>query len=149
MAKKEKTNVSTEDMAIFRKVINMLIPDVLKKSVLLGISGDFFSEETIRKMLSDIQMPSDLVQYVIQQTSKSKNELIRIIAEEIRNIIIQSQLGEEFKKFLKAFKINIKLEVSFDPRDDEQMLQLSTKIENKKNSSHGWKLDSKVETSSK
>jgi len=135
MDKKNKTSVSNEDMAIFRKVIDMLIPDVLKKSLLLGISGDLFSEDTIRKMLSDIQMPSDLVQYVIQQTSKSKNELIRIIAEEIRNIIVQSQLGEELKKFLKAFKINIKLEVSFDPREDEQMFQLSTRVENKKDTS--------------
>jgi hypothetical protein len=134
MGKKEKSSVSTEDMAIFRKVIDMLIPDVLKKSLLLGIGGDLFSEDTIRKTLSDIQMPSDLVQYVIQQTSKSKNELIRIIAEEIRNVIIQSQLGDELKKLLKAFKINIKLEISFDPRDDEQMVQLSTEIKNKQKS---------------
>jgi len=133
MNNKDKKNVSKEDVAIFRKAIDLLIPDVLKKSILVGLSGDFFPEDTIRKILSEIQMPSDLVQYVIQQTSKSKNELIRIVAEEIRNVIIQSQLGEEFKNFLKAFKININLEVSFDPRDEEQMINLSTKIKSKEN----------------
>jgi len=123
--------VSNEDMDIFRKAIDMLIPDVLKKALVLGVSGEFFSEETIRKMLSDIQMPSDLVQYIIQQTSKSKNELIRIIAEEIRNVIVQAQIGEQIKKFIKGFKINIKLEVSFDPREDEQFLKVSTNTEKK------------------
>ena len=102
---------------------------------MLGVSGEFFSEETIRKMLSDIQMPSDLVQYVIQQTSKSKNELIRIIAEEIRNFIDQAQINEQIKKFIKGFKINIKLELSFDPRDDEQFLKTSKKSEKKDHSS--------------
>jgi len=129
--KSDTKKVSKEDMDIFRKAIDMLIPDVLKKAIVLGVSGEFFSEETIRKMLSDIQMPSDLVQYIIQQTSKSKNEIIRIIAEEIRNIIVQAQLGEQIKKFIKGFKINIKLEVSFDPRDDEQFLKGSTKVEKK------------------
>jgi len=127
--------VSNEDMDIFRKAIDMLIPDVLKKAIVLGVSGEFFSEETIRKMLSDIQMPSDLVQYIIQQTSKSKNDLIRIIAEEIRNVIAQAQIGEQIKKFIKGFKINIKLEVSFDPRDDEQFLKESKKMAEKKNQS--------------
>jgi hypothetical protein len=129
--KSDPKNVSKEDMDIFRKAIDLLIPDVLKKAIVLGVSGEFFSEETIRKMLSDIQMPSDLVQYIIQQTSKSKNELIRIIAEEIRNIIEQAQVGEQIKKFIKGFKINIKLEVSFDPRDDEQFLKVSQKKEKK------------------
>jgi len=128
-------NVSKEDMDIFRKALDMLIPDVLKKAIVLGVSGEFFSEETIRKMLSDIQMPSDLVQYVIQQTSKSKNELIRIIAEEIRNFIDQAQINEQIKKFIKGFKINIKLELSFDPRDDEQFLKTSKKSEKKDHSS--------------
>jgi hypothetical protein len=133
MANKNSTreNVSNEDMDIFRKAIDMLIPDVLKKALVLGVSGEFFSEETIRKMLSEIQMPSDLVQYIIQQTSKSKNELIRIIAEEIRNIIVQAQIGEQIKKFIKGFKINIKLEVSFDPREDEQFLKMSHHAEKK------------------
>jgi hypothetical protein len=124
-------NVSKEDMDIFRKAIDMLIPDVVKKAIVLGVSGEFFSEDTIRKMLSEIQLPSDLVQFIIQQTSKSKNELIRIIAEEIRNVIVQAQIGEQIKKFIKGFKINIKLEVSFDPRDDEQFLKVSTKSEKK------------------
>jgi len=123
--------VSKEDMDIFRKAIDMLIPDVLKKAIVLGVSGEFFSEDTIRKMLSEIQLPQDLIQFIIQQTSKSKNELIRIIAEEIRNVIVQAQLGEQVKKFIKGFKINIKLEVSFDPRDDEQFLKASTNSEKK------------------
>jgi hypothetical protein len=126
-----RENVSNEEMDIFRKAIDMLIPDVLKKALVLGVSGEFFSEETIRKMLSEIQMPSDLVQYIIQQTSKSKNELIRIIAEEIRNVIVQAQIGEQIKKFIKGFKINIKLEVSFDPREDEQFLKVSSHAEKK------------------
>jgi len=121
--------VSKEDMDIFRKALDMLVPDVLKKALVLGVSGEFFSEDTIRKMLSDIQMPSDLVQFVIQQTAKSKNELIRIVAEEIRNIIVQAQIGEQVKKFIKGFKINIKLEVSFDPRNDEQSVE-GSKINN-------------------
>jgi hypothetical protein len=130
--KSTQEKVSNEDMDIFRKAIDMLIPDVLKKAIVLGVSGEFFSEETIRKMLSEIQMPSDLVQYIIQQTSKSKNELIRIIAEEIRNVIVQAQIGEQIKKFIKGFKINIKLEVSFDPREDEQFLKVSNQTEKKK-----------------
>jgi len=134
MSEENTKNVSNEEMAIFRKAIDLLIPDVLKKSILLGLSGEIFPEDTIRKMLSDIQMPTDIVQNLIQQTSRSKNEVIRIIAEEIRNVIIQAQLGEELKKFLKAFKININLEISFDPREDEQMFNLETKVKSKKKS---------------
>jgi len=130
--KETREKVSKEDMDIFRKAIDLLVPDVLKKSLLLGLSGEFFSEETIRKMLNDIQMPSDLVQFVVHQTSKSKNELIRIISEEIRNIIVQAQIGEQVKKFIKGFKINIKLEVSFDPRDDEKFVEQSSKDKKKK-----------------
>ena len=129
----EKSNLSNDDVAIFSKVINLLVPDIIKKSLLLGVSGEFFSEDTIKKMLNDVQLPSELIKTIIQQTSKSKNELIRIIAEEIRNIIIQSQIGNELKHLVKAFKININLQISFDPRDHEDMVQLSTKLEKKSN----------------
>jgi len=126
MVFEDKNKGNSEDSDIFRKTIDM-IQDVFKKALLLGNVGVFLSEDSTHKILTDLKVPTDMINYIIQQSNKSKNELIRIISDEVKNLIRQAQID----KLLSAFKINIKMEVSFDPRDNEKLLDIKANVDKK------------------
>ena len=71
------------------------IPDLVKRTFYAGLGALFTTEEGIRKMANDFQLPKDVANYLIQQAAASKDELFRIVGRELRNALQQMDMAGE------------------------------------------------------
>jgi galactitol-specific phosphotransferase system IIB component len=101
------------------RFVNILFPDTMRKALLFGVGSMVMTEEAIRKYLSDLKMPGDVIQAVVQQSRRSKNDIIRVVSEEVKNIAAQAQVANELRNFLGSIRINIQMEIDFQPKEGE------------------------------
>jgi len=89
------------------------IPEMVKKAILSGISSIFLTEEGIRSYLSDLKLPKEAVQFLLSQVAKTKEEALRVITEEIRSFLDETQLDDVFRKVLTNISLEISTKVRF------------------------------------
>ncbi len=106
------------------------IPDLVKRTFYAGLGALFTTEEGIRKMANDFQLPKDVANYLIQQAAASKDELFRIVGRELRNALQQMDMAGELQKLLTAISFEIKTEIRFIP-NDKSVLGVQPDMKNK------------------
>lgn len=89
------------------------IPDVMNRALIAGTGALFLTEEGIRNMVSDLKLPSNVVQSLTQQADATKKELFRFVGQEIRSFMEQSNLSQEFLKALTGLTVDIHTTVRF------------------------------------
>ena len=89
------------------------IPEMVKKAVLSGLGAVFLTEEGIRSYLSDLKLPKEAVQFVIGQVAKTKEEALRVITDEIRSFLDETQLDDVFRRVLTNISLEISTKVRF------------------------------------
>ena len=94
------------------------IPDILKRTFYAGLGAVFTTEEGIRKMASEFQLPKDVANYLVQQAGASKDELFRIMAKELRGFLESVNVSGELQKLLTSLSFEIKTEIRFVPNDE-------------------------------
>jgi hypothetical protein len=94
------------------------IPDILKRTFYAGLGAVFQTEEGIRKMASEFQLPKDVANYLVQQAGASKDELFRIMAKELRGFLESVNVSGELQKLLTSLSFEIKTEIRFVPNDE-------------------------------
>ncbi|MCU0599629.1 MAG: hypothetical protein MUE70_10295 [Desulfobacterales bacterium] len=112
MIRKKKNNYEDPDMLI--KAIDTLMPDILKKAVLISIGGILLTEETIRKILGDLKISKEIISIIVQQSNKAKDEIVRVLSGEFRTIFRSVNLKNEIHKMLKDLKVRVQMEVDFE-----------------------------------
>ena len=78
----------------------------------------FTTEEGIRKIAPDLQLPKDVANYLIQQAAASKDELFRVVGKELRGFLESVNLSGELQKLLTSLSFEIKTEIRFIPNDE-------------------------------
>jgi len=94
------------------------IPDIVKRTFYAGLGAVFTTEEGIRKLASDFQLPKDVANYLIQQAATSKDELFRVVAKELRGFLESLNISGELQKLLTSLSFEIKTEIRFIPNDE-------------------------------
>jgi len=94
------------------------IPDIVKRTFYAGLGAVFTTEEGIRKLAHDFQLPKDVANYLIQQAASSKDELFRIVAKELRGFLESVNVSGELQKLLTSLSFEIKTEIRFVPNDE-------------------------------
>ena len=101
-----------------RKRLEQFVPDLLKRTVYAGLGALFTTEEGIRKLAADFQLPKDVANYLIHQAASSKDEVLRIFAREIRGFLDNVNISGELQKLLTSLSFEIKTEIRFIPNDE-------------------------------
>lgn len=101
-----------------RKGLEQLLPDVVKRAVYAGLGAVFTTEEGIRKIASELHLPRDVASYLLQQAASSKDEVLRIIARELRGFLETISVSQELQKLLTSLSFEIKTEIRFIPNDE-------------------------------
>jgi hypothetical protein len=114
--KMTKKNTRPDDPDLLVKAIDTLMPDVLKKAVLISIGGILLTEETIRKILSDLKISKEIVTVFVQQSNKAKDEIVRTLSSEFRTLLQSVNVKKEFKNMLKDLKVRVQMEVDFESK---------------------------------
>lgn len=107
-----------EDDAGLRRRLEQFIPDIVRRTILGGIGAVFASEEGIRKIASEVSLPKDVVNFLLQQAGNSKDEVLRVIAKEVRGFLESANLSREMAKLLTQLSLEVKTEVRFIPNDE-------------------------------
>ena len=101
-----------------RRRLEQFIPDIVRRTILGGIGAVFASEEGIRKLASEISLPKDVVNFLLQQASNSKDEVLRVVAKEVRGFLESANLSRELAKLLTQLSLEVKTEMRFIPNDE-------------------------------
>ncbi|MGZ3438863.1 MAG: hypothetical protein ACXVDD_05085 [Polyangia bacterium] len=94
------------------------IPDIVKRTFYAGLGAVFTTEEGIRKIASDLKLPKDVANYLIQQAASSKDELFRVVGKEMRGFLESVNISGELQKLLTSLSFEIKTEIRFIPNDE-------------------------------
>jgi hypothetical protein len=126
----KKTRNDEPDLLI--KAIDTLVPDMVKKLILVGIGGVMLTEEAVRKILSELNLSKEIVSLVVSQTNKAKDEVVRTVSDEFRQLIKKVNIKKELEKVLKDTKIKVQLEIDFESKGkNEPSLIIEPKIKKK------------------
>ncbi|MCB0349704.1 MAG: hypothetical protein KDD38_00890 [Bdellovibrionales bacterium] len=85
--------------------------DILKKLVSAGIGAAFMTEESIRGYVSELKLPKDVVNTLLQGAQKSKDELMNRVGNEIIKIVQKIDFVGEASRFVEEHKFRISAEI--------------------------------------
>jgi hypothetical protein len=94
------------------------IPDIVRRTFYAGLGAVFTTEEGIRKIASELKLPKDVANYLIQQAAASKDELFRVVGKELRGFLETVNISGELQKLLTSLSFEIKTEIRFIPNDE-------------------------------
>jgi hypothetical protein len=106
-----------EDARRLRDRLEGLVPDIVRKTFYAGLGALFTTEEGIRKLTSDIPLPKDVASYLLSTADGAKDEVLRILGNELHQFFDRLQLSQELAKLLTQVSFEIKTEIRFIPND--------------------------------
>ena len=93
------------------------VSDAIKKVISAGIGAAFMTEESIRSYLAEVKLPKDVLNVLIHSASKSKEELLDRVGNEVVRIIGKIDFVEEASRFVEEHKFKISAEVEVIKRE--------------------------------
>ena len=92
-----------------------LIPDGVKKAILAGVGALFMTEEGARRLARDWKLPKEVIGFIGQQAQSAKDEVLRVLAEEIRRVLESEVVRGELARVLETMALEVKAEIRLKP----------------------------------
>lgn len=108
--KDEKENPSAADLKGF-------LGDTVKKVFTAGVSAAFMTEESLRAYVSELKLPKEALNLLIQGANKSKDEITQRVTKEILGIIQKIDFVKEASRFAETHKFKITAEIDIIKKD--------------------------------
>ena len=97
-----------------RQKLEAMVPELVKKTFAAGLGAVFSTEEGIRKIAKDINIP-DVAGYLSSSADATKDRILEVVARETRQFLEHVNLSEEIAKLLTTLSFEIKTEIRFIP----------------------------------
>ena len=94
-----------------------LLGDTVKKVFTAGVSAAFMTEESLRAYVSELKLPKEALNLLIQGANKSKDEVTQRVTKEILGIIQKIDFVKEASKFAETHKFKITAEIDIIKKD--------------------------------
>ena len=107
------------------------VPEFVRKVAVAGLGAVFMTEEGIRSLAGQLKLPKEVLGYIVGQAEKTKDEVGRVVSEELRRFLQSEKLRDEVLKLMSGMTIEVKAQIRLMPaeRDDkEQGEPLRTKV---------------------
>lgn len=113
---KSKPNTEPENDEAF----GLRIGDALKKVVTAGLGAAFMTEESIRTYLSEIKLPKEVLNMLLQSAAKSKEELVSKVSNEVIRVVNKIDFVKEASRFVEEHKFKVKAEIEVVKRENSK-----------------------------
>lgn len=113
MASDDKKNPEEE------KDVKGLLTETMKKVFTAGVSAAFMTEESLRSYVSELKLPKEALNLLIQGASKSKDEITKRVTNEIVGIIQKIDFVKEASRFAETHKFKITAEIDIIKKDSK------------------------------
>ena len=91
------------------------VADAVRKAVLTGLGAVFLTEEGARKLARDWKLPKEIVGFVTAQAGGAKDEIVRVVTEEVRKFFESEALRREFLRLLSSMSVEVHAEFRLKP----------------------------------
>ncbi len=95
------------------------LPDLLRRTLTLGFTGFFMTEEAIRKALGET-VPSDAIEYVLDQTERMRTDFLESVSKEFGRAMTQMDPAEIVARLLEGRTIEVSARFRILTDDDER-----------------------------
>ena len=92
-----------------------VIPDFVRKMAVAGLGAVFMTEEGIRNLAGQMKLPKEALTYILGQAEATKDQIGRVISEEVRRFLQSEKLRDEFLKLLSGMTLEIKADIKLVP----------------------------------
>ncbi|HTP52089.1 MAG TPA: hypothetical protein VMK42_15445 [Anaeromyxobacteraceae bacterium] len=87
------------------------LADVVRKTVLTGMGALFLTEEGARKLAREWKLPKELAGFLVQQAHGAKDEVLRVVGQEIRRFFESETFRRELLKLLDGMTVEVRSEI--------------------------------------
>jgi hypothetical protein len=87
------------------------VTDAVRKAVLAGVGALFLTEEGARKLAREWKLPKEVLGFVTSQAAGAKDEVLRVVNDEVRRFFQSKALRREFVKLLGSMSIEVHAEI--------------------------------------
>jgi hypothetical protein len=91
------------------------VPELVRKVAVAGLGALFMTEEGIRSLAGQLKVPKEVLGFIVSQADRTKDELGRMLSDEVRRFLQSDRFREEFLKLLAGMAVEIKAEVRLVP----------------------------------
>jgi hypothetical protein len=97
------------------KGLRGLVPEIVRKVAVAGLGAVFMTEEGIRNLAGQLKLPKEVLTLVLGQAEKTKEEIGRVLSDELRRFLQSDKLRDEFLKMIAGMTIEVRAEVKLVP----------------------------------
>ena len=91
------------------------VPELVKRMAVAGLGALFLTEEGIRSLAGQLKLPKEVLGFIVSQAEKTKDDIGRVVSDEVRRFLQSEKLREEFLKLLTGTTIEITAQVRLMP----------------------------------
>ena len=92
-----------------------VVPEFVRRMAWAGLGAVFMSEEGIRRLAKQLKLPREALGFLLNQAEKTKDEIGRVVSEEIRKFLQSERLRDEMLKLIAGMTIEVRAEVKLVP----------------------------------
>ena len=131
MSERDRHDDEKGESSGWRSRIEGAIPEMVKKTLSMGVSGFLLSEEGIKGLVSELKLPKDVVTFLLAQSEKTRQEIARIFAEEVRKYLENNDVAEIARDFVDDMSVEIKTTIKFKYEDEKIKPEMSQSVAKK------------------
>lgn len=94
-----------------------LLGETLKKVFTAGVSAAFMTEESVRAYLAELKLPKEVLNLLLQQANRSKEEITQRVSKEIVGIIEKIDFVKEASRFAETHRFKITAEIEIEKKN--------------------------------
>ncbi len=91
------------------------VPEFVRRMAAASVGAVVMSEESIRKLASQLKLPKEVLGLLLTQAEKTKEDIGRIVIEEVRKFLQSDRMRDEFLKMIAGMTIEVRAEVKLVP----------------------------------
>lgn len=91
------------------------VPDVVRRVAVAGLGALFMTEEGLRGLAGQLKLPKEVLNFLLSQAEKTKDDVGRVLSEEMRRFFQSEKLREEFLKLLSGMTVEVTAQVRLIP----------------------------------
>ena len=105
------------------------LTDVLRKVMSVGLGAAFMTEESVRGALGGLNVPKDVLNTVLSQANRGKEEMLNRIGNETIKLISRIDFVKEASRFVEEHKFRISAEIDIVKKQTgESGLQIKSDV---------------------
>jgi hypothetical protein len=94
------------------------VPEFVRKVAVAGLGAIFMTEEGIRNLAGQLKLPKEVLGFILSQAEKTKDEVGRVLAEELRRFLQSEKLREEFVKLMSGMTLDVRAQIRLVPSEE-------------------------------